>query len=90
MENVDFRRPEGHVHQGMRRFRGIALAPVRLADPVAELQPEFLRMQPRAADERAGLRSEKRCRLKTRIENSGSLPRRGEGWGGGANRALDT
>lgn len=47
-------RPERQVDQGVRCFSGITLAPVRAADPVAQIISAHGRTQAGAADECAG------------------------------------
>src|SRR5690606_32546366 len=42
VEFVDVARPEGEVDHGVGGLGSVALAPVRLADPVADLQPASL------------------------------------------------
>ena len=54
MQHRDAGRAEGEIDQRMRRLGGEAALPVGLADPVAELQPALLGVQPGAADEGAG------------------------------------
>ena len=57
VDPLDLARAERQVDEGVRGLGGIALAPVGLAEPVAELERRFvvLRFEAGAAEELAGL-----------------------------------
>ena len=76
VERIDRRCPERQVDQRMRGLGGIAVLPVRFADPVAELQAVAAGVESGAADEGAGVGKRQRIDAARTAFARGSTARR--------------
>ncbi len=78
VERVDRRCPERQIDQRVRGLGGIAVPPVRFADPVADLEPMAAGVEPGAADEGAGVGKRQRIdAARTRVRRGSTARRRG-------------